>query len=55
MIYRKVRSQENGLTTCQFRIGESNIMISSDKPIKTIARKLLTQIRSNVKKYIQEL
>jgi len=53
MIYRKVRSQENGLTTCQFRIGESNIMISSDKPIKTIARKLLTQIRGNIKKYIQ--
>ena len=53
MIYRKVRSQENGLITCQFRIGESNIMISSDKPIKTIARKLLTQIRGNIKKYIQ--
>jgi len=53
MIYRKSYPQENGLITCQFRIGESNIMISSDKPIKTVAKKILTKIRSDIKNYIK--
>jgi len=53
MIYRKSYPQENGLVNCQFRIGESNIMISSDKPIKTLAKKFLVQIRCEIERYIK--
>ncbi len=53
MIYRKSKTQKNGLKTCQFRIGESNLMISSNKPVQQIAKKFLIKIRSEIKNYIK--
>lgn len=53
MIYRKNRTQKNGLLTCQICIGESNIMITSDRPLKARAEKILKQIRKDIKDYIK--
>ncbi len=53
MIYRKSQTQKNGFTTCQICIGESNLMISSDCPVKTIAKKSLVKIRNDIKNYIK--